>query len=265
MEESISINERKALGNRFRIVSYSDVAAWIDECASKLTNNGSRRIAFILEEISDYIQRAFMKRNPIKERLMGNFIEENILDAFEIQKMWTKHKKDYETAWQDRINLLINIELPQLVFSKLIKMGAISVDEWEFVQGKFDIRKEHLEGPKIRKVKWNSSSIGVISDRFRVEKGTRNFFPAVISSKKIDRPGYIEEYCKATGSPIALNPFLKMPPTVWYANFPDPEYQNWGYKQWKEIHSGGETVQYVAEYLGKLISACEKDIDEIES
>jgi len=263
-ERSISTKDRQELGNQFQTISYSDIAIWIDKCLPTLREAGSNRVADILSEISDYIQRAFMKRNPLKEKFMSHLIEDNILDVFEIHKMWEDRERDYERAWRDKVNSLVNNELPKLVFSHLLKMKVVGKNDWEFVQGNFDIQKEHLEGFRIRKKSWKNSSIGVISDRFRVKKGTRNFFPVVISTGKIDRLGYVEEYCRATGSPLSTEPLLKKPPTLWYASFPDPEYQNWGYEQWKEIKEGGKIVLYVAEYLAKLISICEKDIDEIE-
>jgi len=50
----------------------------------------------------------------------------------------------------------------------------------------------------------------------------------------------------------------------WFSDSPDPKYIIWGYEQWAGIKEGGDTVNYIADFLAKLIKVCEKDIDEEE-
>ena len=64
---------------------------------------------------------------------------------------------------------------------------------------------------------------------------------------------------------IFENVIWKQPPIQWYSHFPDENYHIWHYEQWSEIKPEGKTVEYVGDFLGKLIQACESDIDEIES
>ena len=122
----------------------------------------------------------------------------------------------------------------------------------------------HLEGFRFKKKSWKYFEIGIISDRFKREKGRCSFFPAIISKEKIHRENYLEYYYKETGCKSSESPFLKKPPTQWYATFPDHDFEIWGYEQWAGIRQEGITVNYIASFLKKLIKACENDIDTEE-
>jgi len=195
--------------------------------------------------------------------MIGETIKNNIIDAYELNLLWNKNRSDYEILWRNRINNLVNKELPKLVYEKL-KADKIIDDTWKFIEGKFDIDKMHLEGFKIKRKNWKHFEIGVISDRFKTDKGTRNFFPVIISEISVNNPNFNTEICIKTETEIKTIP-LRKPPTIWYSNFPDKNYETWDYEQWIEIKPNGKTVDYVANFLANLINASISDIDKAEN
>ena len=48
--------------------------------------------------------------------MIGETIEKNILEAYEINLLWNENKSQFETLWAEKINLLVNKELPRLVY-----------------------------------------------------------------------------------------------------------------------------------------------------
>lgn len=262
-EYSLPKQDREKLGDKFIPLSYRQIGHWCNKCAVEANKSSATRLSTLIEEFSEYINREFYGVNTLKNKMLGETIEKNILEAFEINLLWQKNHEAYDTQWRNTINRLFNEKLPELVFESLKKEGAIN-ENWEWIKGKFDINILHLEGFRVKKKNWKHFEIGVISDRFKLEKGKRNFFPAILSKEKIQREDYIDYYNKVTGCNPIENPFLKLPPTQWYAEFPDTQYRTWGYEQWTGIKPDGSTVKYVANFLKKLIKACAIDIDKEE-
>jgi hypothetical protein len=262
-EKSISKNEIERLGSQFVIISYRQIREWFNKCAAFARKTNATRLAILIEELSEYISRECIGENTLKNKMLGETIEKYILEAFEINSLWQNNQKEFETYWRNKINHSFNEKLPALVFEILKKDGVID-EEWEWIKGNFDINTLHLEGFGFKKKKWKHFKIAVISDRFKTEKGKRGIFPAIISREKIHKKDYIKEYSEKTGCEPILNPFLKLPPTQWYAVFPDADFETWGYEQWAGIKPDGPTVNYIANFLKKLIKACVIDIDTEE-
>ncbi len=259
-ERSISKQEIERLGKQFSVISYKKIEEWCNECAAYAKKVNAYRLSILIQELAEYISREFLGENTLKNEILGETIEKHILEAFEIATLWQDNKNDFEDHWRKKINYLFNEKLPLLVFESLKKDGTLD-DNWEWIKGNFDVNTLHLEGFGFKKKKWKHFKIVVISDRFKTERGKREIFPAIISKEKIHRENYIEDYCKQTGVKYILDPFLKKPPTQWYAEFPAPDYHIWGYDQWAGIKEEGPTVKYIANFLKKLIKAAEKDID----
>ncbi|NLH77854.1 MAG: hypothetical protein GX465_12530 [Acidobacteria bacterium] len=262
-EDSLPKEEREDLGDRFRVIKYSEIRDWCNSCALEASKAGAARLCTMIEEFSEFISREFCGVNTLKNKILGGAIEKNILEAFEMSQLWQKNKDQLETHWRETVNSLFNEELPRLVFERLKKDGVIAND-WEWIKGRFDITTLHIEGVRFKKKAWRHFEIGLLSDRFKYEKGIRGFFPAIISKKKIRKEGYLANYYKQTGTVPLKNPFLQKPQTQWYADFPDECFMAWGYEQWKGIRPEGATVTYVADFLKKLIRACVDDIDQEE-
>lgn len=262
-EKSLTKNEREQLGKQFVIISYPQLRTWYLDCAEITKKTNSERLTVIINEFAEYINRIFCGTNSLKDNMIGETIKKNIIDAYELNLLWNKNKFDYENLWKKSINKLINKELPKLVFEKLI-LDKIIDDNWKYVEGKFDIDKMHLEGFKIKKKNWKYFEYGVISDRFKTEKGTRNFFPVIISKIAVDNQNFNIEICQKTETELETIP-LRKPPAIWYSNFPDKKFKTWDYEQWKEIKPNGKTVEYVANFLGKLIIASIADIENAEN
>jgi len=262
-ENSLTKNEREHLGKQFLIVSYPQIRTWYLDCAEIAEKSKAERLTVIIKEFAEYINRMFCGTNSLKDNMIGDTIKRNIIDAYEFNSLWKKNKADYENIWKKTINNLINKELPKLVFDKLRSDNIID-DSWKYIEGNFDIGIKHLEGFKIKKKDWKYFEYGVLSDRFKTKEGTRNFFPAIISEKAIENPNFKAEICHKTETKLE-EISLRKPPTVWYSNFPDSNFYNWGYEQWSEIKPNGKTVDYVATFLGKLINASVEDIEKAEN
>ncbi len=262
-ENSLTKAEKDRLGKQFINISYSQIKEWLLICVKHTEKVPAERLTVLIREFSEYINKQFCGTNSLKDKMIGESIKQNILEAYEINLLWKASKDELEAEWKKTINNLVNKVLPKLIFVKLKNDGIVN-DDWEYHEGKFDIEKLHLEGFRFKKKSWKYFELAVISDRFKTANGTRNFFPAIISKKQINRQDYNEFYCQETGTDFCKHPFLIKPSTQWYANFKD-NYRNWGYEQWSEIKPDGKTVEYVADILGKLIKASEKDIDEIEN
>jgi len=262
-EKSLTKTEKENLGKQFVIISYPQIRTWFLDSAKVTENSKSERLTTLILEFAEYINRIFCKTNSLKDNMIGETIKNNIIDAYELNLLWNKNRSDYEILWRNRINNLVNKELPKLVYEKL-KADKIIDDTWKFIEGKFDIDKMHLEGFKIKRKNWKHFEIGVISDRFKTDKGTRNFFPVIISEISVNNPNFNTEICIKTETEIKTIP-LRKPPTIWYSNFPDKNYETWDYEQWIEIKPNGKTVDYVANFLAKLINASISDIDKAEN
>lgn len=280
-KDSLPEDKRRELGPKFRVIKYKEISEWLDRCAEAAEKNQAKRLAEAIKEFSFFIKKDFYKENIMINELIGKEIEEHILEAHEIYLLWKsktrqekklskderkKHKKLEEKnyfwqIWRKKVNLLFNETLPELIFKKLKEDNVIG-DDWEYVKGDFDIEKEHLRGFKLKKKNWKHFAIGVFSDAIERGEGKRSFFPVILSKKNIHRENYADIYKSATGCVKSFS--LKNPPSPWWVDFPDPKYQIWGYEQWAGIKEGGDTVNYIADFLAKLIKACEKDIDEEE-
>jgi hypothetical protein len=262
-EDSLPKQYREQLGEQFISISYKKIADWCNKCAAEAKKYNAERLSTLIEEFAEYINRRFVGVNTLKNKMMGEALEENILEAFEMNLLWQKNHEAYEAKWRGKINNLFNEKLPELVFESL-KRDATIDNNWELIKGKFDINKEHLEGFKLKKINWKHFEIGLISDRIKREKGKRSFFLGILSEEKIQRENYAQTYYRETGCETFENPTLKQPPTIWYAVFPDDEYKIWGYEQWAGIKPGGKTVSQVVDLFSRVIKACVMDIDKEE-
>jgi len=262
-EESISEQKRKSLGDYFIPVSYRHLIKWLDECARIAKLENAHRLAFMIEEFGEYINRKILGENALKNNLLGESIKKNILEAHEIVNLWEKNRSDYESYWAELINKLFNEKLPELVFNSLRSDGIIG-DNWEWEKGNFDVRIMHVQGIQFRKKAWKHFKLGILSSAFKTPPGKRNIFPAILSRQKIHKENYNNIYCKEIGCKRYEKPFLIKKATQWYSDFPNIKFQDWGYEEWAEIKPGGNTVAYVTEFLGKLIKVCEADIDTEE-
>ena len=262
-ENSMPSEAREKLGRRFRVIKYKEISEWLDKCAEAAKKNQANRLSETIKEFSFFINKDFYKENIIINELIGKEIEEHILEAYELHLLWKSNDNQLRELWRKKVNYLFNEVLPELVFKQLKESGIVD-ENWEYIKGNFDIDKLHLRGFKIKKKTWKHFSVGVLSDRFEREAGKRSFFPVILSEKEIRRHDYMKEYNEATGcKPLEIQ-VLKSPAAQWFADFPDPKYIIWGYEQWAGIREDGDTVNYVADFLAKLIKACAADIDEEE-
>ena len=265
-ELSLSKNDIENLGDQFLIISYPQIKTWLMECAEKTRVEKSERLTILILELAEYINRIFCKTNSLKDKMIGKAIKNNILEAFELNRLWNKNLTDFESTWKNKINELMNKELPELVYERLLKQGVLNSD-WEFVEGKFDINKKHLEGFRFKKKSWKKLSIGISSTAHDKKSGTQIFFPIISSNNKIDQATneQTERYNMATNCNWKTNWFGSRGKVFWAADFPDNNYYSWDYDQWSEIKKDGKTVEYLADFFSKLIPVCTSDIDKIEN
>jgi hypothetical protein len=264
-EKSLTKNEREQLGKQFIIISYPQLRTWYLDCAVITEKSKSDRLTAIINEFAEYINRVFCDTNSLKDNMIGETIKYNIIDAYEIIRLWNKNKPDYENLWKNTINNLINKELPKLVFDKLISDKIID-ENWKYIEGKLDIETRHIEGFKIINTNWKYFEYGIFSWATIVEKGTKAMFPLIISkeNKQINNPNFIKEISQKTETEMQKMS-LRKPSAIWYSSFPDKNFQIWDYDQWIEIKPNGKTVEYVAKFLEKLINASFADIDYTEN
>ena len=262
-EASLPRLRREEMGERFVNVPYKQLREWCLKCAAAAKQSGADRLAVVIEEFAEYISREFMGINTKKNELMGKAIENNILEAYEMNLLWQENHKVYDECWREKINELFNIELPKLIFERLKEMNVFN-ENWDWQNGSFDIRINNFEGFKFFKKNWKHFKIGILSYRCKRENGKCGFFPVIISKEKINRENYHEKYSREMGCKIYKEQYSIIP-TQWYSDFPDQKYDSWGYEQWSEIKKGGATVEYIAGFLAKLIKACKSDIDAEEA
>jgi len=156
--------------------------------------------------------------------------------------------------------------LPRLVYENLVSRSIID-DEWEYVTGKFDIRKKHLEGFKLKKKYWKHYSLVISSTAHEKAKGTQKFFPMIGANIKI-APANEQQtisYNSITNSSSTTNWIGGSGKVFWSADFPDNNYSIWNYENWSEIKKDGKTVEYVSNFLANLITTCQEDIDNLEN
>lgn len=264
-EKSLTKNEREQLGKQFVIISYPQIRTWYIECAEITKKANSERLTVIIYEFAEYINRIFCGTNSLKDNMIGETIKSHIIDAYELNKLWTKNKTDYEILWKNTINNLINRDLPKLVFDKL-KSDNVIDENWTFIEGKFDIETRHIEGFRIKKKNWKYFEYGIFSWATIVEKGTKSMFPLILSkeNKNIQNPNFLNTISQITETEIYKGN-LRKPSAIWYSSFPDKNFQTWDYEQWIEIKPNGKTVEYVGDFLGKLINATVADIERTEN
>ena len=265
-EISLPKNEKERLNKQFIIISYSQIRVWFLECAKATEKSNSVRLTTIIYEFAEYINRIFCGTNSLRNNMIGEIIKRNIIDAFEINLLWNSNKTEFENIWKNKINNLINKELPKLIFEKLQNENVIN-DNWEIIEGKFDISKKHLAGFKLKKRNWKHFAIGISSTAHEKVNGTQNFFPIIISDIKIApaTKEQTEKYNNATGCNPQTNWIGGSGKIFWSANFPENNFYNWDYEQWSEIKLNGKTVNYVGDFLANLIKICELDIDTLEN
>jgi len=264
---SMPKQDKHKLDKQLKSISYVKLANWCGQCAAEAKKKKATRLSILIEEFSEYMNRTFLGRNTLKNKMLGEQLEEQlekyVLEAYELNLLWQENQKQYETRWQNKINELINEKLPELVFKNLQTEGIID-DNWEWLRGDFDINKKSIRGFKLKKKNWKNFKLGLMSDRFKRREGKRSFFLALLSKINIERENYAADYYKSTGCNPEKDPTLKNPSTIWYGYFPDKDFQIWGYEQWKGIKEGGDTVSRVTDLFKKLIGACEADIDREE-
>ena len=263
---SLTKEEREKLGKQFKSISYSQLRMWFLEYAKETKKIEAERLTTLILEFAEYINKQFCGTNSLKNNMIGETIERNILEAYEINSLWNEHKPQFETLWEDKINFLVNKELPRLVYENLVSKSIID-DEWEYIEGKFDIRKKHLEGFKLKKKLWKHYSLVISSTKHEKTKGTQKFFPMIGANINIE-PANKEQtinYNNITESAPETNWNGGSGKVFWSAEFPDSNYSIWNYENWSDIINNGKTIEYVSDYLGKLVSACQTDIDILEN
>ena len=263
---SLTKEEREGLGKQFKSISYSQLRIWFLKCAKETKERQSERLTTLILEFAEYINKQFCGTNSLKNNMIGETIEKNILEAYEINLLWNENKSQFETIWEDKINLLVNKELPRLVYENLVSKGIID-EEWEYVEGKFDIRKKHLEGFKLKKKYWKHYSLVISSTAHEKAKGTQKFFPMIGANIKIEPANEQQtiSYNNITDSIPTTNWIGGSGKVFWSADFPDNNYSIWNYENWSEIKKDGKTVEYVSQFLAKLTTACQTDIDILEN
>lgn len=265
-ENSLPKIKKNKLGKQFIIISYSQLRKWFLDCAEITKQSKSERLTTMILEFAEFINKIFNKTNSLKDNMIGQAIENNILDAYELNLLWNKNKEDYESIWTKKINQLVNQELPRLIFEKLKNKNILN-DDWKIIEGKFDISKNSLtDAFGFKKKIWKHFTIGISSTAHRTPNGTQNFFPIIKSDIKISpaTKKQTEKYNIATKCDPD-NWIGESGKIFWSANFGEKSFYNWNYDQWSEIKTEGKTVDYVAEFLGELIKTSEFDIDNIEN
>jgi hypothetical protein len=266
-EKSLPEDKKRKLDNKFVILSYEEIKDWLLKCANLIPDNKSPRLKNLLLEIVEYINITFLNTNSMKNKILKETIENNILEAFEINKIWLQNKKDLEQIYFDKLNRLFNEVLPDLLFKELKNRNVIN-HQWEFIKGDFDINKRNVSGFYFKKKDWKEFKYGILKSKIKTVPGTADIFPAILTKKnpktvKFINKHYLTEYAKATNSEIKTE-LWSNPPIIWWSEFPDKDYKIWNYKQWSEIKENGETVIYVADFLEKLINISVKDIEKME-
>ena len=88
---------------------------------------------------------------------------------------------------------------PRLVFERLKKDEVID-DDWEWIRGRFDITTLHIEGFRLKKKTWKHFEIGVLSDRFKYEKGIRGSFELSSPKRRSAKKAIWLKYYEQTGA-----------------------------------------------------------------
>ena len=169
---SLTKEERERLGKQFKSISYSQLRKWFLGCAKETKDAEAERLTTLILEFAEYINKQFCGTNSLKNNMIGETIEKNILEAYEINLLWNENKVQFEAIWEDKINLLVNKELPRWVYENLVSKGVID-DEWEYVEGKFDIKQKHIEGFKLKKKYWKHYALVISSTKHEKTKGTQ--------------------------------------------------------------------------------------------
>ncbi len=265
-EKSLPKHEKQQLKNHFFVLSYEDIKIWLKKSSVKVK---AKRLKLLISEIVEYINLTFLKINTLKNNISNQAIENNILEIFEIKKIWDTDKHELEKIWCLKINNLFNKILPNLVFNELKNRNIINED-WQFIEGNFDINNKTARGFSIKKKQWKNFSYGILRNEVvkDLTKGSCYIFPAILSKKlhkeiNFSNPNYIQDYSLATKTEPHYTHWSK-PSTIWYTDFSD-EFNLWGYQQWSEIKENGKTVIYIVDFLERLIKVSEKDIDKTEN
>ncbi len=266
-DKSLSKEGKENLGNKFVIISYQDIRDWLIE-TSTLINPKSKRLKLLINELVEYINIEFLKINKLRNDMLNRSIKDNILEAYEIYKIWNDNKSEFEKILGETINELFNVVLPKLVYNELIKRNVINED-WQYFKGNFDIRKRNVGGFEIKHKNWNEFSYALLKTYTIPINGSVNIFPAIKCKnhpKKVEflNKNYLIDYSKATNSKIEKEPWSN-PPIIWWTQFPENDFQYWNYEHWIEIKPNGKTVKYVVDFFEKLIQVSKNDIEKTEN
>ncbi len=261
---------KKAYDNHFLILSYKDIGNWLLKCCKETEKNAKRLTQLILEFV-EYTNIEFLKTNKLNNRMLGKAIQDNVLEAFEIKELWKNDKAEFDTIWAKKVNDLFNKTLPKLVFEELQRRKIID-NQWEFIEGNFDINSKAVKGFHIKKKEWVHFSYAVLRNQIsNIPKGSSWFFPAIQSKSVIEEYNinipfdFQLKYCEATNTQTQKEQWGRLSPTIWWSDFPNNEFQVWGYQQWSEIKENGKTVTYIADFFEKLIKISLTDIEDLEN
>ncbi len=259
-EKSITREAKESFGKKFSVISYKNISEWLLECSKKIDK--SPRLKTLVLEFVEYINLEFLKTNKLNEKMLGEAIKNNILEAFEIKELWLSDKKEFDKIWSQTVNDLFNKKLPYLVFKELQKRKTIGND-WEYIEGNFDINKNSVTGFYIKNKEWKHFSYGII----KAQNGCY-FFPTICSKLKsnnyklnenLNNKWHEKTETKKVKEQWAIRP------TIWWADFPNENFIKWGYEQWSEIKENGKTVNYISDFIDKLIQISAKDLERIEN
>ena len=267
--KSLPKKDRERIGAKFSVISYENIKNWLVKCSKKTKENNAKRLTLLILELVEYINLEFLKTNQLNKKMLGKGIKDNILEAFEIKELWKTDKNALDNIWKETVNNLFNKTLPKLVFQELKKRKTID-DNWEFIEGDFNIKNKTARGFRIKRKEWNRFYYGILRNEItNIPDGSCYIFPAICSIKKEREGNSLNTKLQPNYSKKTNTEHIKVqwerPPTIWHANFPEEEFKIWNYEQWSEIKENGKTILYVADFLEKLINASEKDIGRKEN
>lgn len=261
-ERSLTQKEKERLGAKFSILSYKDINDWLLNSSKELKK--AKRLKTLILEFVEYINLEFLKTNQLSKKMLGQALKDNILEAYEIKELWKSDKDEFDKIWSQTVNDLFNKTLPLLIFEELKKRQIID-ENWEYIEGDFNIKKNSVKGFYIKKKKWKHLSYGILKNQI---KNACWFFPAICSEFKSEKyqleSDLKTKWHKETNTKEVREQW-DVRPTIWWSDFPNEEFMKWGYEQWSEIKKEGRTVKYLTDFMEQLIRISVNDLENIEN
>lgn len=261
--KSISQREIKRIGSKFSILSYLNIKDWLKDCSETIELKKSLRLNNLVKELIEYINLEFLQINKLNDKMLGHAIKDNILEAYEIKEFWKNDKQNLDNLWNKTVNYLFNKTLPRLIFEELKNREVINQD-WKYIEGDFDVKKNSVKGFYFKKNEWNHFSYGILKNQI---KNPTSFFPAICSKLKSENYKFEVEFlekCHFKTKTKKTKEQWFVRPTIWWSDFPEPFFKKWSYEQWSEIKEGGKTVNYLSNFFEILIKESVKELENEE-